>query len=209
LPSAAGPAAEQQSAPCTGGKLRPCRRPALVVAPVPEVIRPVLASRGIGVRSTQLPRRRPPRARAGRQRASAARADRPPCWATSGIRVGVLRVVSAGGFVYRIVPGRLYMQTWVYRAAPAKTDGDASTGGLVSVRVHLSDDSWMPDSRITVGLSLPRQRRYSLRPEPTRTWPAKLPCAALRAAARRCSSPIQRRTGQRLRPSLRQPPPPR
>src|SRR5438132_1325654 len=33
------------------------------------------------------------------------------------------------------------MHTWVYRATPLKTDGDESTGGLLSVSVQVSDES--------------------------------------------------------------------
>ena len=43
------------------------------------------------------------------------------------------------------------MQTWVKRATPVKTVGDPTTGGLASLSVHTSEESWIPDSRITVG----------------------------------------------------------
>jgi hypothetical protein len=58
-----------------------------------------------------------------------------------GMRTGVLRAVSEGGLVYRIVPGRSYMHTWVYLATPLNTEGDAITGGSVSVSVQGSEES--------------------------------------------------------------------
>src|SRR5688500_14337532 len=69
-----------------------------------------------------------------------------------GIFPGVLRVVSVGGLVYRIVPGLSYLHTRVNRATPAKTAGEDTTGGSVRVSVQGSDESWIPDSRITAGL---------------------------------------------------------
>jgi hypothetical protein len=54
--------------------------------------------------------------------------------------------------VYRTVPGRSYLQTRVKRATPAKTAGDDTTGGSVCVSVQVSDESWIPDSRMTAGL---------------------------------------------------------
>jgi transposase InsO family protein len=69
-----------------------------------------------------------------------------------GISTGLLRVVSAGGSVYRTVPGRSYLQTRVKRATPAKTAGDDTTAGSVCVSVQVSDESWIPDSRMTAGL---------------------------------------------------------
>ena len=92
-----------------------------------------------------------------------------------GISTGVLRVVSSGGFVYLIVPGWSYLHTRVKRAAPEKTAGDDTTGGSVCVSVHVSDESWIPDSRMTAGLPRPLHRRYSVRPPPMAIHPAKLP----------------------------------
>ncbi|MDQ0940629.1 hypothetical protein QFZ67_002334 [Streptomyces sp. V1I1] len=42
---------------------------------------------------------------------------------------------------------------------PGKTAGDFGTGGCVSVTFQVSDESWNPDSRTTVGLPLPLQCR--------------------------------------------------
>src|SRR5215211_2812191 len=92
-----------------------------------------------------------------------------------GIFTGVLRVVSAGGSVYRTVPGLSYMHTRVNRATPGKTAGDDATGGLVRVSVQVSDESWIPDSRMTAGRPLPLHRRYSLRPPPMAICPSKFP----------------------------------
>jgi hypothetical protein len=81
--------------------------------------------------------------------------------------------VSVGGSVYRIVPGRSYLQTRAKRATPEKTAGDDTTGGSVCVSVQGSDESWIPDSRMTAGLPLPLHRRYSLRLFPMAIRPAK------------------------------------
>ena len=84
---------------------------------------------------------------------------------------GVLR----GGDVRRrlVVPDRarpvVETDARVTFASPANTDGDAGTGGVVSVMVHGSDESWMPDSSTTVGDPDPAQRRYSVRPPPMPT----------------------------------------
>src|SRR2546423_8810851 len=71
------------------------------------------------------------------------------------------------------------MHTCVNRATPWNTDGDAGTGNVVAVWVQGSDESWIPDSMITVGLPRPAHRRYSFRPGPMLIWPAKLPCLGL------------------------------
>src|SRR5919109_996464 len=92
-----------------------------------------------------------------------------------GIFTGVLRVVSAGGSVYRIVPGLSNLHTRVKRATLEKTAGDDTTGGSVCVSVQGSDESWIPDSRTTAGLPLPLHCRYSLRPFPIAICPAKFP----------------------------------
>src|ERR1700754_3077510 len=53
---------------------------------------------------------------------------------------------------------------------PRNTDGFAGTGGSVWVRFQVSDESWIPESRMTVGAPVPAQRRNSFRPSPIATW---------------------------------------
>ena len=71
-----------------------------------------------------------------------------------GIATGVLRVVNSAGFEYRIVPGRSYMHTCVYFETSAKTGAAAE-----SLSVQVSDESWMPNSRMTVGPPVPAHCR--------------------------------------------------
>src|ERR1700753_1155592 len=74
------------------------------------------------------------------------------------------------------------MHTCVNRETPWNTDGDAGTGNVVWVSVHGSEESWIPESMITVGLPRPAHWRYSSRPPPMSIWPANRPCFGLPAA---------------------------
>ena len=84
--------------------------------------------------------------------------------AVRGWVTGVLRSVSGAPSMYRTVPGRSYEHTRPDAARVSCTGAGTAlpTGLSTSDWFQTSDESWYPDTRITVGLpgtAAPRQSR--------------------------------------------------
>ena len=105
-------------------------------------------------------------------------------------------VIAGASRVPRWCSGRSYSQTRVNRAIPRNIDGDAGTGGSVSVRFQVSDESWIPESSTTVGepRTPPQPQEAACRPSPMRD---------LRPPAGRTTRRGLRRLDRRTRASRR------